>query len=405
MKKEKSNWFKFGNPNEIKSIVGGLLLAPSTMFLGGELWQSFLIESGISEQNIATYTSITQIASVVAFFLFGRVVDNLKNIIKAQSLFTLCKLPTFILFGLFCLIPDIDVSVKFTCVLILGIITTATTAMGNLCSYKLPYCTIEISRYGFVTGISGVLGNANGIVWSAIISSVLSSGYYFNIMLVFFGIGFFMTIGSAVIYGSLKEMRTEVIKKKDQKINLFKYPPFYWLIIPNLARGLHSGIYSLLVTLGYYSGILDAASTTYLVVIVNIAGMLCNILYSKICAKTLKNNRRLILISSIIVALLSPIAFIFKNPIVFLIIYGVCYIFYQMFCIAIPVAVTEIIDYQVAGQYSSGRLLLNSLGSIISAAICMWLVDTIGVILVLFLAGFVLILSGGGMYVVMNKME
>ena len=75
--------------------------------------------------------------------------------------------------------------------------------------------------------------------------------------------------------------------------------------------------------------------------IVNVASIMANFVYSRVCAKALNYNKTVILCSSVAIAILLPIAFIQKNTMAFLALYGICYFFITIINVAVPVAVTE----------------------------------------------------------------
>jgi hypothetical protein len=61
--------------------------------------------------------------------------------------------------------------------------------------------------------------------------------------------------------------------------------------------------------------------------------------------------------------------------------------------------VTKIADYDIIGQYSAGRMLLNTLGTSIAGFVCIWLFDRIGVVATMAMSGGLQLFSGVGYYV------
>ena len=61
----------------------------SLTLITGSIIQSFMIESGISEQRVATFVSILQVVQAVIMIFCSGLIDNLKNIIKVSTILIL----------------------------------------------------------------------------------------------------------------------------------------------------------------------------------------------------------------------------------------------------------------------------------------------------------------------------
>ena len=71
----------------------------------------------------------------------------------------------------------------------------------------------------------------------------------------------------------------------------------------------------------------------------------------------------------------------------------------------VPFILTKVIDYNVMGQYSAGRMLLNTLGTSLAGFLCIPMFRVMGVIPALALSGGLQLLSGIGYYIVLTRMK
>ena len=154
------------------------------------------------------------------------------------------------------------------------------------------------------------------------------------------------------------------------------------------------------VTIGYYSDCLDSSSASVLVVITNIITFLGCTVYSKVSSKL--HDRLTILFSSIAIVLFLPAMLFFKSTAAFLIFYGITYFFVVHINYAVPVAVTRLVPYEIAGKYNAGRMLLNTLGTSLASALCIPMFDIIGAIPTLILCAAVQLVSGVMYYYVLK---
>jgi predicted MFS family arabinose efflux permease len=156
------------------------------------------------------------------------------------------------------------------------------------------------------------------------------------------------------------------------------------------------------ITIGYYTEHIDSISANYVIIITNALTILGSFAFSKIARYMLDKN--IILLCSIVLAVLLPILTVFDTG-VFLVVYAVIYFFLIILNNIVPVTVTKIIDYKVAGQYSAGRMLLNTLGTSLAGFLCVPMFKAIGVIPTLAISGGMQLVSGIGYYIVLVGIE
>jgi predicted MFS family arabinose efflux permease len=201
--------------------------------------------------------------------------------------------------------------------------------------------------------------------------------------------------------GTMKE--SAVVESSNaikEKINILKYKMFTALIIPNVFRGFCSGMVGMTVTIGYFTGLIDGSTANYVIIITNVMHIVSSFAFSKI-SQTIP-DKYVLLGTSVVIAILLPLMTI-SNTTMFLVLYTVLYFFYNVLNNAVPVTVTKIVDYKIAGQYSSGRMLLNTLGVSLAGFVSIPMFRAIGVVPTLVIAGAMQVISGAGYFMVLRN--
>jgi len=168
-----------------------------------------------------------------------------------------------------------------------------------------------------------------------------------------------------------------------------KYKPFTVMVIPNLLRGFNSGIVSMAVIIGYFVGLLDSFSASVLLIVTQVASVLGYVVYTWFAGR----EKTMLLVCSIVMLLSLP-GMIMKDTTVFLAVYGIAQMMITIIGVAVPTAVVRLIDYEVAGQYNGGRMLLHTAGTFFASLLCSTMLKTIGPPATLIVAGFAQLVSG-----------
>ena len=349
--------------NEIKYYIANPLHSCGLALVGtGSIIQGFLIECGVSDGNVTFFVSIMLVIQMLAMTFTSGAVENMKNIIKVSALLPLFHLPLLCILIFFCL-TEAPASTVFTAVFAAGVPAAAFYGLHGVLSYKLPYKIMDIKEYGRILGVSGVFLGFFSTLFSFVISYFTSPKYdYFFVMMIFFLVGILMFILNAAVASSFREIpdlsRTDI---KNKKINIFRYKPFYILLMPNLLRGFHTGVWGVILVIGNRCGIIDGKKGAVLTVLLQLALMIGCFIYSRLSSKV--EDGKLILFSSILTAVTAPIMLLGKNPTIFFVIYLAVSLFKNFIDYGVPTAVTKIVDYRCIGQYSAWRMVLHTLGT------------------------------------------
>ena len=392
--------------NNIKKYyTHSVLWSMIVLVTSGSVAQAFLLEYGFSEENVTVFCSVMQIVQVATIFFFSKSSDRVRSVVKTLAYAHFLDIPLCLFLLALCFFAFTDLSAIYIVLLIVGGIYSISVGIHNVLSYKMPYVVIDISYYAKFVSISGALIGIVAVAFSAISQWVQSAAGYMPTMK-----GIYILIPAVWIFffictRFMKEHRVESTKNTEsvpEKINLFKYKPFVTLILPNVLRGFCLGIVSMGITIGYYTKLIDGSSANYMIMITNAISILGSFAFSKIARYV--RDKNIIFICSIVIAALLPFL-TFAGTAFFLAVYTVIYLFLIVLNNAVPVTVTKIIDFKVAGQYSAGRMLLNTLGTSVAGFVCVPMFESLGVVLTLTLAGLAQILSGIGYYIVLVGIE
>lgn len=368
----------------------------------GAVVQTFLLEIGCSEAFTNVYFSLMQMVQIGVILVFSPLSDSLKNVIRAHAHGHWLAMP-FVL--LLLLISCCSVSYSplvFAGLVATGILFYASIGISNVLSYKLPYSIMDMETYGRMIAISGLLSGAVGFGASALLSALQMAFSYRLVMTLAFGATALILL---VCIGCMYSLRATHARPTKQvtarRLNYFTYQPFSRLILPNLTRGFCVGVVAMAVTIGYYFDCLDSRSASVLVILNAVVAAVGSALYPRLSVKI--GERRLLLISSVLVFVFLPLMLVWKSTVLFLIFYTVTNFLVNVINYAVPVAVTKIADYEVMGQYSGGRMLLHTAGCTLAGFLCIPLFQLVGGVLTLLIAAAMQLFSGSIYYVYMRK--
>ena len=379
-------------------VFNGLI----TLLFVGSMLQTVLLESGYSENTVNIYTSIMQIVQILTIIIFSKQADKLADVKSTYAKSYILQIPIVIFTVLFCFLKGHNILLVLFIIASLGF--NIALGIHNILSYKMPYRIMPISLYGKAASLSGMFGGAASLLVSFILLFLQKKFSFFSVMSITYIISFILPLLCSKTINSLEEKEFEgnhTNSQSGKKLNYFKYKPFSLLILPNLARGFCLGIITMAVTIGYYTKHIDSSSASYLIIITNAINISSPLVYSYISGKI--PERIILLISSISVFIFMPLMLLGNNTVIFLTFYGIAYFFVNMINYAVPVSVVKIADYEIMGQYSAGRMLLNTLGTSIAGFACIPMFKLFGPLISIGISAALQLFSGLSYYLYMKK--
>lgn len=261
---------------------------------------------------------------------------------------------------------------------------------------------MNIKDYGYISGIAGVFSGVAGTAFSVMLTFCIKRFEYYRTMSVFFSVGFVMFVISAISAIMFKTIPPTVKSEKSEKVNIFRYKPFYVLLMPNLLRGFCTGILFFATIIGNHCKMLDASAGSICTALVCVSTLLGSYTYSRLSLRV--KNGNIILISGILSVLSMPAMVIGKNTFVFYTMF-----FISLLCmnavpgLAVPAAVTEFVSYNYIGRYSAWRMVLHTGGVTLSGIVLSPLLNTCGAFGTLAIAALAQLLAGIVYYIYIKK--
>lgn len=376
-------------------IYSGLYVILITLS-SGSIFQSFLLESGVGAESVSLFVSISQIAQTATMLLLSRAADSVKDVRKGVAVVLSMFLPFFTTLLFVSCAFNVAAATKHTLLLVVSFLFNLAYGFYVVLSYKLPHHVMDLRDYGKITGLSGVISGVAGMAVSMVIAFFLARYDYFDTMCVSFGIGMAISIAVPIICMSFRTVKSDVLSSKRQKINIFRYKPFYLLLLPNFMRGFSTGILSLITVIGYTCGALDSSTAAIVVVVTQAASLISSQLYSIQVGKY--QNGNILLAASIAYCIIAPITAVFNTTWVFLSVYFAAYFLMNHISIAVPVLVANRIEYNCLGQYTAWRMALHTLGTALGGFCVPLLLEWVGAGGTLLVCGITMLPCGIGYY-------
>lgn len=390
--------------NERKFFISNTLEKIVFMMLNGAVLQTFLVEGGMEEQKVGFFLSLMQVLQVAVILIASAGADRLKNMIRKTAVVHLMDIPFVLLLIVFSITKSTGGCLGYIMLLICAGIYNVCVGFHTVLFYKLPYEIFDMKRYGKTLAISGAIVGVITCILSVFMADMQVKHDYFIVMRWTFISLFPMLLIYVIATASMKSLgvpqsQTDI----DAKISIWKYPPFYILIVPNFLRGFCAGILGMAVTIGYYLGLLDTSSAGILVVITNVVTITGCLLYGKFAM--FLGEGKVILFSGIALMISMPLMVLTGDTMGFLIGYGVGYFFLNVINYAVPVAVMKMVDYDVAGRYNGLRMMLNSAGIAVAGFLCIGMLEIAGEVPTMLIAAASQMVSSVAYYRCMKKVN
>jgi len=392
--------------NELKIYTSDALYQAVLLIAVGPLLQTFMLEMGIAADVVSRTVSIFQVVQGSIMLLCASLVEKVKHVPKVCAVLILNPLFLLLVMLFFSITGDRNAFPgAYYIVLAGGCITNVLLGLYNVLVYKRPYHIMDMHEYGRITANGSVIIGIFGMAVSFLMTFSLGKFSFFSVICGFSAVGTVLLISASVIASSFHEVGNgeNITKPQQEKINLFRYKPFYILFVPNLLRGISAGVFGVAVTIGYYFGVMNSMTSSFINIAVYIGTIISGVLYVRIAKKW--DTARIILVFTVLSAVSLPIMLAGKSAAVFVAAYMASYLFIQTFGTAIPVCVTEFVEYQVMGRYTAWRMMLQTVGIAIGGFLVPVLLEHIGGIPTLLFAGVLNVLTGVSYYCYLKSIK
>jgi len=387
--------------NFLKLWLSDAAYASASALSTGSVLTAFLLRTGMSEGQIATYLSITQFVNLAISLLFSGassyVSDTRKPLLWLTSIsgvFTVCHI-------VFCF-PIFHGLLTFAMILLLGCIQGTLTALRKIFIYKLPCDVMDLQYYSIYAGYQGLFIGVAGIgigflltFFHARYSFMTVSGFAFataGVLLVLSGVFLWNLHPIEKKKDDTGSASSDLPKEKWSVINdlrrLLKNKEFRYLMIPNILRGFGESLIGIFAVIAIRESILSE-ETASLITAGTYIGTLLSCFAYVFCVKYIGIGKTC-LCGGILFALVC--LSLSGGSLVCIILYAVAYIGYNMVCCAIPDLIYRSVSSDLISIFQTWRLALTQLGLVLASAIYGFMIEAYD--------GFWLILIGCICYLV-----
>ena len=380
--------------NEWKYYAERGLTAMAHVLTAGAVIQTFMMEQGISEQAVSNYTAILNVVQVLIMLLLSARMERVRNVVRYYGLTACAQILLLLVLTYFSLNGALAADIKYAVILVAGVATNIFYGINVILTYKLPYHVLDMHLYGKIMGKSGIISGTASMTFSAVLAWCIGRFEYSQVMTAFFLIGAALILLTTAIIFFYVPVKVEKEEKQEDKPSksIFGYRVFHIFCIPDFLRGFGAGIFGVATVVGYHYDILNVQAAGVLPVIINAATIAGCFLYSRIVNDN--NNRTIILVSSIMMLVFLPLMLVGKNVAFFCTAYVLVHFAVTLINYAVPVMVTEIVDYEYIGQYSAWRMLLYTAGTATAGFAVTYMLTSFGGIPTLIIAGLAQLASG-----------
>ena len=378
--------------------------------ISGGIAQSFMLESGLTGTQVSVYTAVIQFVQAAAMLLLGPVLEKRRDIIRVNAEAGLGLLPLFMAMLILCFATGMSADLKYTLLIVSSVIAYIALGVIGILEYKLPYRIIRMENYGRVLSLAGMTIGVTSLVCSSLFTFFISRFDYFKVMAVFLTAGMAGMILSVFVGKSYRDLGAETQRDGKEEepeqaaagvslrsfLSIFSYGPFRKLFIPNLFRGIASGTFALLTTVGYYFGLVNAGTAAVMTVVANIVVMGGCLLYAALSRRNI--DRFLVLGGCAGLLVCMPAMLIGQNTVIFIVLYAVATLFRNFVDYGCPVICTQIVDYEHMGQFSAWRIALYMLGGSLAGLVTIPMLDRLGGFLTMLINGVIFLITGLGYF-------
>ena len=385
--------------NYSKLYLRDSLLSIALMFYSGNYIIMFLVESGVNSAGIGIFNSIGSFVSLGSMFLCGLIGDKLKDIRKTITL-SFASLSVFYLVMIFFSIVHCGPNIVLIATIVVQAVTSFLYGFRNVLEYKLVYLITDIRRYARVTAVTGLVTGIVGVAAGFVISLIIDNLPYYPVMTGFFILGLLLIVIICLINQSFVVQREhydedapKAVKASKDKENGFlgvlKSRHFYVLAIPNLIRGISTGLLGLVLVIGIQDLAMNATDSSILNTVGMASSFAGSLVFSYLSDKV--SSRVLCLVSSIIVMITIPFSIV-GGKLWFYILYFLGISARYIVDGTIPVMVTQIVPYEQMGAYTSLRMMLMTGGSSLASLVGGLLIGNISSFLLFTIAAGMLLI-------------
>ena len=354
------------NHNKLFFIIAMGLRTVALLCVTGPIMQTFLASIGFSSRWIYIHTSIVQVVNVATISLCSTWADR-GNVIKRTAMVELPYALLYLFYIPLCIWKS--PSLLSFCILTgICLLQAICIALWTICEYKLPYFIFTPKEYGSALSVGGIVGGLISLGTGVVITKLSGLISYATLMGSACVVSMVLMLVCTALHLKLKPVTTisgtATRKKKNNQMEIFRYPVFRRMIPANLMRGFGYGTTTIFAAIALDLGF-DTEVATALVSAQSIAALIgCTLMGISI---SYLPPRFVTLIGSATFGLI-PLMLI-PNKYIFLAVFALVYFGRTLVDYSVPSILRAAIPVNLAGPFNAWRMLLHNGGTLLATTI------------------------------------
>ena len=343
--------------NETVFLIVSVLYGLGTSFLSEGYIQAYMLELGMSVQQIGLYGTLGNVGALSSYALFSFFKPKNNNYMTPMFITALGITILPILLAVISLAPQLAVIL-----LLASAVHSFALGFRTSCDYCVVPTIMPRARYGNLSGKCGMIGSGLAALVSAVSASVMSgadamSGY----MTIFLSAAAALLLSATAIRFYKPTMPSEGAAQKAEGKLFSKRTA--WILLPHLLRGIATGGFYYFVVVSMQRVTLPASGSS-LIVTIGVVGAMVGCVIFMFLDKRMKTGL-ITLIGNLIAGLCAVLTAFNTTPALFFVLYFGYMVFLNVSAYAIPAGVVYSVPADELPFISSMRMLMMSAGSMV----------------------------------------
>lgn len=343
--------------NEMVFLIVSVFYGLGTSFLSEGYIQAYMLDLGMSVQQIGLYGTLGNIGALTSYALFSFYRPKNNNYMTPMFIMALGLTILPILLAVMSFVPQLAVIL-----LLASAVHSFTQGFRASCDYCVVPTIMPRSHYGNLSGKCGMIGSGLAALVSAVCASIMAganamSGY----MAIFLAAAASLIISAAAIRFYKPTMPSEGAEKKAQGKGKILSAHTAWILLPHLMRGIASGGFYYFVVVSMQKVTLSASGSN-LIVTIGVAGAMVGCVAFMFLEKRMKTGT-ITLLGNFVAGLCAILTAFNASPVLFFVLYFGYMMFNNVSAYAIPAGVVYSVSAEELPFISSTRMLMMSCGT------------------------------------------
>ena len=383
--------------NFIKIAITETIYTVTNMFTSGAIIQSLLMMLGFSENEVYVYSSVAQLGQVAVMLFMIFYASRIVRVKRYYAIFSMAMILPALLFILGVAFPDLVSTGYVITVYIVTLISSFGVGVRSILSYSVPCMTVGIENFGKYTGVSTASAGAASFASSFLHTFLASVADYKLITAIACGVSIVMMIISSLLIVSLGflDESTDVTdaKEKVDVAAVFKNRDTYILLLPNIARGLATGVTSVITVIAVTNSLMQAEETSVVNIVLQASLFFANVMFAALYKKC--STRGMISVCTAVMCVTLPLCLLY-GKIGFFVFFFIALTARYVIDSAIPTLVVEVMPPSQLGAYTSIRMLLLVGSGAVATLLITPIVSLVGYVGLLIFASVMQLICGAG---------